>query len=707
MLSVNEVFNESYYLETNPEAAEAVERGDFASGLEHFEAIGVDEGLRFTSLIDLDYYKRVANPDLVELSNREALDHLLETGIEEGRIFSQFIDLEFYKEANPDLSDLSNSEALIHLRDIGLEAGLQFSSVVDLEEYRSFSPNLADLSLSETFTHLATLFAPAEEGRIRMPLSVGRFASVDSVNIVTPETLAGSSEAIFTYSKEANQVTLDLNIEGLPFRPTFTRPEDVSTPFYRQPVSVEEGKWQLWIITRFAETNFWYDGQTGDLIGNEFDIFDVPIPADTPTDINGDGVDDISVVVPANHAIGTPLFDGNPEGTTNVTFKFDYDRLLDEIGTAGVFATGAVTIPFNLNRPDEVGIYYTEGGLPISEAASWDDVIATIRNTQSFPIFVSLVPDPKPDYLAARDSTMIAHGSIYPNVTPQGVVLDALTNTYRFAEPTDLVTNSIVAFPTRLGEIERESELVFSSTEADEFDAADPSDAFDGNRDTLFTGAGDDFVDASQATAPLFPSTAGLNRVYSGTGLDELLAGHRDRFSGGTGDDILDASAGSGSNRLDGGEGNDELFAGSSDRLFAGAGNDILDASTGSGDNRLYGQDGNDTFFLGSSDRLLGSDGDDAFFVTDGGDNLITGGAGADAFWIATGEFITTANTITDFELDADVIGVAGIGATSIDDLEFSQANNDAIISFAGFDLVTLLNTSASDLQSSDAFVFA
>ena len=207
-------------------------------------------------------------------------------------------------------------------------------------------------------------------------------------------------------------------------------------------------------------------------------------------------------------------------------------------------------------------------------------------------------------------------------------------------------------------------------------------------------------VDTSQ-------SATGSNRIFGGTGLDELLASQRDRLSGGADNDILDASIGSGSNRLYGEEGNDELFAGESDRLFAGAGDDILDATTGSGNNRLYGQDDNDTFFLGSGDRLLGGDGDDAFFVTDGGDNLITGGAGADAFWIATGELITAANTITDFELDADVIGVAGIGATSIDDLEFNQVGNDAVISFSGFDLATLLNTQASALQSSDVFVFA
>ena len=705
-LSLNDVFDESYYLETNPEAAQAIANGEFDSGLEHFQAVGVDRGLRFSPLIDQNYYQNVANPDLADLSNRKALDHLLEVGIEQGRLFSPFVNINFYQETNPDLRDLSKASALLQLQDFGLDRGLQFSPFVNLDEYRSFSPELSNLSLSETFAHLATSFAPDDEGRIRMPFFAGRFSAVDTVNIVTPELLEGSGEAIFTYSKSTNKVVMELYIEGLPFRPDITRAEDVSTPFNQQPISVEDGKWQIWLVSKVgtAETTFWYDGQTGDLIGNEFDVLETPSFDDTPIDINGDEVVDTPIQLPANQAIGSPLFEGNPEGTVDVTFEFAYDRLLDERGTGGVYAS---VVPYNLDRQDEVGIYYTEGGLPVSEAANWDDVLTTMRDTGSFSLFTSLEPDPKPDFLASRDNTMVAHASSYPTIIPKGIVFDAIANNYRFAEATDLVTNSGQPWPARRAEITKEIEQVFGDLTSNEFDAVDFNDDFDGNRDTLFTGAGDDSVDASQASAPLFPSTEGNNRLYGGTGLDELFARRRDVVSGGVGEDILDASAGFGNNRLDGGEGNDELFAGSSDRLFAGSGDDLLDATNGNEDNRLYGQDGNDTFFLGSKDRLLGGDGDDAFFVTNGGDNLITGGEGADAFWIATSELITTANTITDFELDTDVIGVAGIGVTSIDDLELSQVNNNALLSFSGFDLAILSNTQVSDLQSSDTFAFA
>ena len=705
ILSLNDIFDESYYLENNPEAAAAVAEGDFASGLEHFQAIGIEEGLRFSPFIDLNYYKDIANPDLVDFSNREALDHLLEEGIEQDRVFSPFVDLEFYQEANPDLANLSNSEALLHLGDTGLDAGLKFSSFVDLEEYRAFSPELAEFSLSETFSHLATEYAPEDEGRIRFPLEIG-FNIPDELSVFTPEVVTGSGEAAITYSKEANEVVIDLDLEGLPYRETFTRPEDVSTPYNQQLTSVEDSKWQLWLNGKWFnfESNYWYDGQTGQLIGNEHDLPGGVPETDSPIDVNDDGIVDTPVALPTTQSIGSPIFEGNPDGTANIRLEYTYDELLDELGTAGVFST---VLPYNLNSPDEVGVYYTEGGLPTSLAMNWDEVLSSIRNNERVQIAISAEPDPKPDFLDARPNTMDAWAGFYPLSTPEGLVYEPTTDSYRPIEPSDLEVHANEPFPARLAEITRETESVFGGLEPDNFDATNPSDEFDGNRDTLFTGAGDDFADASQAFGATFPGTVGHNRIYGGEGNDELFAGTGDRLFAGNGNDLLDASAGFGNNRLYGGKGNDELFAGTGDRLFAGAGDDLLDATTGSGNNRLYGQDGLDTLFLGTGDRLVGGDGNDAFFVTNGGDNLITGGDGADAFWIATGEIVTTANTITDFEIDTDVIGVAGIGATSTDDLEFTQMGNEAVISFSDFDLARLSHTQIGDLQSSDAFVFA
>lgn len=140
--------------------------------------------------------------------------------------------------------------------------------------------------------------------------------------------------------------------------------------------------------------------------------------------------------------------------------------------------------------------------------------------------------------------------------------------------------------------------------------------------------------------------------------------------------------------------------------VFGGAGDDLLDASVDSGNNRLYGQGGNDWLFAGSGNTLIAGDGDDALFVSSGGENVFTGGNGADAFWIVTGQFPNSPNTISDLELGVDVIGVGGVGATEIADLDFNQVGEHTTISFSGVDLATVLNISASEFEENEIFIF-
>lgn len=149
----------------------------------------------------------------------------------------------------------------------------------------------------------------------------------------------------------------------------------------------------------------------------------------------------------------------------------------------------------------------------------------------------------------------------------------------------------------------------------------------------------------------------------------------------------------------------DDLTAYQDDIVFAGAGNDILDASTGRGDNRLYGQSDNDTLFAGANDTLVGSDNDDILFAGMGGSKL-TGGEGQDQFWIVAAESPSSANTITDFQLGNDVIGIGGLpGVTSVDKLDFTQQGGDTLITAQGKELALLSATQASTLGA-NSFVF-
>ena len=150
----------------------------------------------------------------------------------------------------------------------------------------------------------------------------------------------------------------------------------------------------------------------------------------------------------------------------------------------------------------------------------------------------------------------------------------------------------------------------------------------------------------------------------------------------------------------------DVIEVSDNDRLiFAGDGNDLVDASISDGSNRIYAGSGDDTLILGESDRAFGAEGADRFFVTNGGNNTMTGGEGADQFWVATAEIPEAANTITDFTIGEDVIGIAGLGV-SYEDISITSQGNDALISANDSDLGIIQNVDVNSLSESD-FAFA
>jgi predicted AlkP superfamily pyrophosphatase or phosphodiesterase len=144
--------------------------------------------------------------------------------------------------------------------------------------------------------------------------------------------------------------------------------------------------------------------------------------------------------------------------------------------------------------------------------------------------------------------------------------------------------------------------------------------------------------------------------------------------------------------------------SGSNILVFAGAGDDLIDALNSQGGSRIDAGTGDDTLILGGGDRLLGSDGNDRFFVQRGGGNVITGGAGADQFWIAAAEIPKAVNTITDFASSQDVIGIAGLGI-NFGQLSISQDGDNTRIAANGNNLAVLSGIEASSLSASN-FVF-
>ena len=145
-------------------------------------------------------------------------------------------------------------------------------------------------------------------------------------------------------------------------------------------------------------------------------------------------------------------------------------------------------------------------------------------------------------------------------------------------------------------------------------------------------------------------------------------------------------------------------ISGSNNLVFAGAENDTIDASLSESNNRIYAGSGDDTFILGAGDRAIGAEGDDSFFVTNGGNNIITGGAGTDRFWIANAQIPQSANTITDFTIGEDIIGIAGLGI-AFADLNLIQNEANTLISADGNNLA-ILSGVETDSLSANNFVF-
>ncbi|MEM9137229.1 MAG: hypothetical protein AAGB01_07765 [Cyanobacteria bacterium P01_F01_bin.42] len=213
---------------------------------------------------------------------------------------------------------------------------------------------------------------------------------------------------------------------------------------------------------------------------------------------------------------------------------------------------------------------------------------------------------------------------------------------------------------------------------------------------------------AYQTLFGVAPEAAAPNLVAGTSGDDLLLAGvpganidgTSDTIFTGAGEDEVDlaiaGATGLGNNRVNAGSGDDTIFVSDRDRVFGSSGNDIIEA-TEAERYRVSGGDGDDTFFLGNNGRALGGNGNDIFFVEGGGDNIIAGGEGADQFWIASGDLPSNSNTVIDFNVDEDVIGLISTGL-SFSDLALSgneiSVDGAVIATLAGVDTSTLTEAS-------------
>ncbi len=367
-------------------------------------------------------------------------------------------------------------------------------------------------------------------------------------------------------------------------------------------------------------------------------------------------------------------------------FKRDLNKYLDSLGDDAPVETLADVIAFNKANAEEALRYGQTLALAAQEIDLVEDRSQYLEDRatdlrlardegidaylKQYDLDAILFPENRGASIAAKAGypSVIVPGGYLPDGAPFGVTFSGtafsepqlIALAYSYEQASELRVPPESTPPLKGESFEYLTEVtVYGDSDNNEIAPELVAD-FDGNGDLIFAGAGDDLVDTSQSLT--------------------------------------------GSNRLYGGADGDELIVGLGDRAFGGKGDDLLDASVGRGQNRLYGDAGDDDFFLGSGDRAFGGAGTDRFFVITGGDNFLTGGIGADQFWIANAQLPDAVNTITDFEIGKDVIGIGGLGV-SFGDLSLTQQNGNTLIATETEDLAVLTGITA-DLSESD-FVLA
>ena len=224
----------------------------------------------------------------------------------------------------------------------------------------------------------------------------------------------------------------------------------------------------------------------------------------------------------------TPL-----DATNNIEFdREDYQAWLDtgtpESIIAAEFLDYALTVIQSDNDPNPV----------------WDLVAAINLAEPEFssetPLHIDVDTESEP---GDTQGATVAVPDLPPNVE---VSLDPSFDNL------DFDADEVFSYLEDIPEADTEVETVFGSDSGDLIDAADINSDFDGNNDILFTGGGDDSIDASQAL--------GHNRIYGGDGDDILLAGSNNRLVGDSGADVFFVGTGKGNNLITGGDNADQFW---------------------------------------------------------------------------------------------------------------------------------------------------
>lgn len=155
-----DIFDESFYLATNPDVENAVDEGDFSSGLQHFQQFGLAEGrVSVSPLYNEDLYLQ-ANPDVANAVASgvfsSGLQHYIQLGEAEGRnglfgLYNEQAYLQSYPDIADDVASGEFSSGFQEFIEEGLDEG-RFDALFNEQYYLQKYPDVANAVASGTFS---------------------------------------------------------------------------------------------------------------------------------------------------------------------------------------------------------------------------------------------------------------------------------------------------------------------------------------------------------------------------------------------------------------------------------------------------------------------------------------------------------------------------------------------------------------------------
>lgn len=217
------LFNEAFYLRTNPDVAAAVAQG-LLTAREHFDLYGKYESRSPSPFFDQILYLR-ANPDVADAVSSgliNAVEHFMSFGQYEGRSASFFFDPAVYTAVNSDVSEALKSgafkSAFEHFVLHGQFEVRNTAPFFDLKGYLDANPDVADAVRSghtTAFDHFIN-YGHAEGRNLGNGISLAQFAS---------DLKAQAAIRSGDFNDLMGRVA-----EVAPFLATFVGPQGYSTP---------------------------------------------------------------------------------------------------------------------------------------------------------------------------------------------------------------------------------------------------------------------------------------------------------------------------------------------------------------------------------------------------------------------------------------------------------------------------------------------